>query len=216
MEPVANIYSNYLNLMKKLINPGFSMVMLLMLAISMPVAADFMAGGNAYKRGDYETAVKEFIPAAENGDHRAMYALGSMYAAGRGVKRDLQEAFKWFSKAAQYGRPDAEFKLGIMYADGLGVERNYETACSWFEKAAKKGYPQAQRWYGYMYLQGHGVKQDYVQAYAWSKVAMKLDDRKAQAIVDEARKKLSTEQLAEAESLANEYLQNYSSSTQLP
>ncbi len=37
--------------------------------------ADFKEGGYAYIDGDYETAANEFIPLAERGDHRAMYAL---------------------------------------------------------------------------------------------------------------------------------------------
>lgn len=60
--------------------------------------ADFKDGGNAYLRGDFEAAAAEFIPLAERGDHRAMYALGSMYSAGHGVEKDLKKAFELFPK----------------------------------------------------------------------------------------------------------------------
>ncbi len=65
---------------------------------SFPVSADFKAGGDAYRRGDDETAAKEFLPLAEGKDHRAMYALGSMYAVGHGVPMDLKEALRWFRR----------------------------------------------------------------------------------------------------------------------
>ncbi len=185
--------------------------LLTILFISAPVSADFKSGGEAYKRGDYETAAKEFLPLAEKGDHRAMYALGSMYAAGNGVKQDLKEAYKWFSKAAQYGRPDAQYKLGIMYAQGLGVDQDYRRALSWFDKAAKLGVPQAQTSIGTMYLNGWGVTQNYVQAYAWSALGLKSGDKNAEGVVAEARKNLSDEQFKEAQEQADKYIRIYSS-----
>src|SRR5690554_394561 len=125
-----------------------------LLCLTNTAAADFEAGGEAYKNGDYETAAREFIPLAESGDHRAMYALGSMYAAGHGVPQDLEKALKWFQEAAKYGRPDAEYKLGLMYAQGLGVPQDYRKAIRWFGRSAKKGYGDSQFRMGQMYMEG--------------------------------------------------------------
>ena len=61
-------------------------------------ADTFKGGGDAYQKGDYATAAINFLDVAEKGDHRAMYALGSMYAAGTGVEKDYKEAYKWFPK----------------------------------------------------------------------------------------------------------------------
>lgn len=167
--------------------------------------ADFEAGGEAYKRGDYETAAREFMPLAENGDHRAMYALGSMYSAGRGVPQDLEKAFKWFKEAAKYGRPDAEYKLGLMYFEGLGVPRDYNKAIRWFGRSAKKGYGDAQYRIGQMYMDGHGVEQNYIKAYAWSYIALAQGITDAKTNIDLAKQNLSPEQLTEAENLAKTY-----------
>lgn len=131
----------------------------------------FKEGGEAYKQGDYATAAAKFKEVAEVGDHRAMYALGSMYASGNGVPKDYQQAFAWLSKAAGYGRTDAQYKLGLMYDIGIGAKKNPRRAIRLYDTAAKKGYAHAQFRLGLMYVQGSGVKQDNIKAYAWFKTA---------------------------------------------
>ncbi|HIF51758.1 MAG TPA: sel1 repeat family protein [Thiotrichaceae bacterium] len=133
--------------------------------------ADFKEGGYAYIDGDYETAANEFIPLAERGDHRAMYALGSMYAAGHGVEKDLKKSFELFSEAAKYGRADAMYKLGLMYEQGQGVKENQKKAIRYYQKSAKKGYPLAQYRFGLMYEKGLGAQQNLINAYAWLVIA---------------------------------------------
>lgn len=133
--------------------------------------AGFKDGGNAYINGDYEAAANEFTPLAKRGDHRAMYALGSMYAAGQGVEKDLEKAFKLFKEAAQNGRADAMYKLGVMYEEGAGTKKNTKKAVRYYQKSAKLGYPLGQYYFGLMYLNGLGVKQNSINAYAWMVVA---------------------------------------------
>jgi len=180
-----------------------------LVCINQAVHADFESAGDAYKEGDYETAAREFLPLAEDNDHRAMYALGSMYAAGHGVPMDLKEALKWFRKAATYGRPDAQYKIGVMYDRGLGLKQNYRKALSWYGKAAKKGFGLAQYKIGQMYVTGHGVKQNKIKAYAWLKSAISqgVDDK------DDTLATLSFElsetQLSEANALALQYMGKY-------
>ncbi|MBL1142320.1 MAG: sel1 repeat family protein [Proteobacteria bacterium] len=133
--------------------------------------ADFKDGGDAYINGDYETAANEFIPLAERGDHRAMYALGSMYSAGQGVEKNLKKAYELFYEAAKNGRADAMHKLGLMYEQGTGVKQNNKKALRYYQKSAKLGYSLAQYNFGLMYMNGTGVKQNPVKAYAWLVVA---------------------------------------------
>jgi hypothetical protein len=133
--------------------------------------ADFKDGGNAYINGDYEAAANEFIPLAERGDHRAMYALGSMYAAGQGVEKNLKKAFELFKEAAQNGRADAMYKLGVMYEEGVGTKKSTKKAIRYYQKSAKLGYPLGQYHLGLMYLNGSAVKQNTINAYAWMVVA---------------------------------------------
>ncbi len=145
---------------------------LLLLFLFAPLShADFKEGGQAYLRGDYEAAAKEFIPLAKRGDHRAMYALGSMHASGHGVEKNLKKSFELFSEAAKNGRADAMYKLGLMYEQGQGVSQNLKKAARYYQKSAKKGYPLGQYRFGLLYMDGHGVKQNSINAYAWLVIA---------------------------------------------
>jgi len=180
-----------------------------LLCISLSVIADFETAGDAYKDGDYETAAKEFLPLAENGDHRAMYALGSMYAAGHGVPMDLKEALKWFRKAATYGRPDAQYKIGVMYDRGLGLKQDYRKALNWYGKSAKNGFGLAQYKIGQMYIAGHGVKQNPVKAYAWLKSAISQGVEDKDGTLASLTSELTPTQLSEANALALQYMGKY-------
>ena len=51
-------------------------------------AADFYAGVNAYRRGDYATALRILRELAEQGNADAQFNLGVMYAKGQGVTQD--------------------------------------------------------------------------------------------------------------------------------
>ena len=150
--------------------------LLLLSFFAFPVLADFKAGGTAYMQGDYVTAARHFQEAAERGDHRAMYALGSLYAGGHGVERDYKSAYTWFRKAAKYGRPDAYYKIGLMYEQGLGLKQDFSKALRYYGRSAKAGYALAQYKLGAYYDEGLGVEADPVKAYAWLTVAHgKLD-----------------------------------------
>lgn len=184
-------------------------VFISLLCLSINTFADFQAGGDAYKKGEYETAVKEFMPLAKNGDHRAMYALGSMYSAGHGVQQDYAEAFKWFQRAAKYGRPDAEYKIGLLYLNGLGTEKDERKAISWFGRSAKKGFANAQFRVGEMYVLGLGVPQDDIKAYAWLTIALEQGVTDAKTSLDTVSTKLSPEQLKEAQILADSFRDQY-------
>ena len=79
--------------------------LILMVALVVGLAAPAWAGWDegvaAYDRGDYETALREFRPLAEQGNARAQNRLGLMYDWGSGVPRDRAEAAKWYRKAAE-------------------------------------------------------------------------------------------------------------------
>ncbi|GEM_PF-1925369 len=147
------------------------LILLLLVIYPLFAHADFKEAGQAYIEGDYETAASILIPLAERGDHRAMYALGSMYSAGHGVEKDLKKSFKLFSEAAKNGRADAMYKLGLMYEQGQGIKQNPKKAIRLYQKSAKKGYPLAQYRFGLMYEKGFGVTQNPINAYAWLVIA---------------------------------------------
>ncbi len=188
---------------------GVGILCMSLLCINQAVIADFKTAGDAYKEGDYETAAREFLPLAESGDHRAMYALGSMYAAGHGVPMDLKEALKWFRKAASYGRPDAQYKIGVMYDRGLGLKQDYRKALLLYGKSAKCGFGLAQYKIGQMYVAGHGVKQNFIKAYAWLKSAISQGVEDKDGTLATLTSELTPTQLSEANALAMQYIEKY-------
>ena len=97
----------------------------------------------AYKRGDYDTAFKEFKPLAEQGHASAQNYLGSMYNNGDGVPQDYVEAAKWYRKAAEQGYVEAQFNLGLMYGKGDGVPQDDLLAHMWIILAATQGHENA-------------------------------------------------------------------------
>ncbi len=101
--------------------------------------ADFQAGVNAYERGDYETALKEFRPLAEQGYASAQYNLGVMYDNGLGVPQDYREAAKWYRFAAEQGKVKAQSNLASMYHFGQGVLKDDVLAHKWADLAASQG-----------------------------------------------------------------------------
>ena len=82
--------------------------------------ADFDDGVAAYERGEYATAMKDFLPLAEQGDANAQAMLAGMYGSGRGVPKNYSESVKWGKLAAEQGNADAQFNLAVFYAFGLG------------------------------------------------------------------------------------------------
>lgn len=107
--------------------------------------ADFAAGLAAYDAGDYETAIAEWRPLAEDGDPAAQVAVAGLYRDGLGVRADLALAANWYRRAAEQGDPVAQLNLGEMTARGLGVARDPVMAWAWLGLAAEQGRSWARR-----------------------------------------------------------------------
>lgn len=114
---------------------SYALILLILLCVPA-TAADFEVGKQAFAKGDYAAALKEWQPLAEQGLPFAAYNVALLYAKGQGVPRDTAEAAKWYRVAADKGIPEAQYNLGILYSTGSGVARDYRQATQWFEKAA--------------------------------------------------------------------------------
>jgi TPR repeat protein len=88
---------------------------------------------------DFKEAVRWYRMAAEQGEAKAQFNLGVMYAKGQGVPQDFKEAMQWYYLAAMQGDADAQHNLGVMYAKGEGVPQDYVLAYMWFNLAAAQG-----------------------------------------------------------------------------
>jgi TPR repeat protein len=93
----------------------------------------------ARERGDYATALRLWRSLADQGNARAQYNLGSMYALGRGVPQNHAEAVKWTRLAADQDDAEAQFSLDEMYTFGYGVPQDHVLAHMWFNLSAAQG-----------------------------------------------------------------------------
>lgn len=168
--------------------------------------AGLQEGIDAYEKGNYPAALKEFKVLAAKGNAEAQSALGFMYATGRGVRKDYRKTAKWYRKAAEQGHAGAQSNLGVMYANGQGVPRDDKEAVSWYRKAAEQGYAAAQFNLGVMYANGQGVPQDLVQAHKFFSLAEPTQGEVATNNRKLVEADMTPEQIEEAQRLAREWL----------
>jgi len=103
----------------------------------------------------------------------------------------------------------AQYYMGMMYMKGQGVEQDYKNAGKWFRKASEKSIPQAQYKLGELYFKGRGVPKDYEFAYVWFSTGAAHNHQLSVKAVNKAKKKLSEEELKEADKLIAKYVKQY-------
>jgi TPR repeat protein len=121
----------------------FSTMLLTLTLGNLALSADFQKGKVAFDKGDYETALREWMPLAEQGDASSQFQIGYIYQTGQGVLRNYKTAAKWYTLAAEQGVARAQFLLGSMYALGQGVIKDTLYAHMWSNIAASNGYEAA-------------------------------------------------------------------------
>ena len=98
----------------------------------------YKQGLAAARKGDYSTAIKVWMPLAQQGHAETQYRLGSLYRLGLGVKKNPEEAFKWFSRAAEQNHAKATYNLAVLYELGVGTPANDLKAKELYALAAQK------------------------------------------------------------------------------
>lgn len=189
----------------------FVFVLFAVLLVSAPVqAADFEAGQLAYQARDFETAYKELLPLAEEGNPDAQLFIGNMYSDGFHVEQNHETALLWYEKAAAQGNITAQIATGTSYLEGLGTEKNPEKAVGWFQRAADQNNDLAQVLLGLLYHEGKGVDKDVVEAYKWFLIASRHTSatewtRLGDGLVQEIKKRLKPEEVLQAEARASQW-----------
>ena len=166
------------------------------------VGANYRTGLDAYERGDYATALRQWRLLAEQGDASAQYNLGLLYTNGQGVPKDDVQARQWFEKAAVQGGAQVQVTLGNFYIRGQGGPQDYLKALVLFRLAADQGDALAQTKLGVMYEDGKGVPQDFVQAYKWYYLASASGDKVGTQLRVYLARKMPPAQMVEAQELA--------------
>ncbi|MFM5924601.1 MAG: SPOR domain-containing protein [Novosphingobium sp.] len=130
--------------------------------LSTPAAADTKAGVDAWTRGDYAAAVREWQGPADQGDGDALFNLGQAYKLGKGVPQDMAKAEAMFGRAAALGHLQAADNYGLL----LFQRGEKARALPYVRAASDRGDPRAQYLLGIMHFNGDMVPKDWVRAYA--------------------------------------------------
>lgn len=138
------------------------------LALAGPALADVKAGVDAWSRGDFATAVREWQGPAAKGDADAQFNLGNAYRLGMGVPQDRVKAESLIASSAAQGNLQAADLYGLILFDKGERQR----ALPYVRAAADRGDPRAQYLIGIAHFNGDLVPKDWVRAYALISLAV--------------------------------------------
>ncbi|MFD2782945.1 SPOR domain-containing protein [Novosphingobium pokkalii] len=124
--------------------------------------ADVRDGVNAWSRGDYAAAVRQWQGPAAKGDADAQFNMGQAAKLGRGMPKDMAKAEDWFHKAARQGHARAADNYGIL----LFQTGRQSEALPWLNASADRGEPRAMYVLGVAAFNGDFQPKDWVRAYA--------------------------------------------------
>ena len=180
----------------------------LFLVFSQLAAQDFDKGLKAHDAGDYNTAVREWKPLAEQGNVEAQYNLGFLYYNGQGLTQNNAEALKWYRLAAEQAHGDAQLNLGAMYRNGQGVPEDFVKAAKWYRLAAEQGNAIAQDNLGILYYFGDGVIQDNLIAYMWTNLAFENGAPEAETRRDFIAEEMTKAEISKAQDMAKDCIRS--------
>ena len=133
-----------------------------LLAGAGPALADVKAGVDAWARGNYDAAVREWRDPAAAGDADAQFNMAQAYRLGRGVEQNPKQAEILYAQAAAQGHVKAADNYGLLlFQDG-----RREEAMPYVQAASDRGDPRAQYLLGIAHFNGDIVPRDWVRAYA--------------------------------------------------
>lgn len=118
--------------------------------------------------------------AAEAGDAKALFEIGSRYAEGRGGKQDMKQAAAWYERSAEAGFAPAQYRIGNFYEKAIGVERDIPKAKTWYQLAAQQGNASAMHNLAVLYAMGADGTTDNESAGRWFIKAAELGVKDSQ------------------------------------
>lgn len=181
-----------------------------MLAGAPAMAQDYEQGVTAFQSGDFETALKNWMPLAEAGDAEAQRNIGIMFQQGLGVPQNDLQAAEWYRLAAEQGHARAQQNLGVLYEKGIGVPQDYAEAAKWYRMAAEGGNIIAKINLGILNEQGvPGLPLNVVLAHMWFNLAGAQGSADAVQLRDNVAAIMSKEQVAEAQRQAQDWLDKH-------
>ena len=102
-------------------------------------ADDCTLRGGYYTAADqanYETALRTWLPLAEDGDAQAQFYVGQIYEKGLGRAPDANKAASWYLRAGEAGYAPAQTALAMLYESGATGSADPVKALQWYRRAA--------------------------------------------------------------------------------
>ena len=165
-----------------------------------PALADVKTGVDAWTRGDFAAAIREWQPLADRGDADAQFNLAQAYKLGRGVRQDLVKSEELFGKAAAQGHIQASDNYGLL----LFQRGQRAQALPFIRAAADRGDPRAQYLLGVSHFNGDNVPKDWVRAYALVSLAQQAGLEQAKPALTQMDQYVPMDQRQQAVVLAGE------------
>lgn len=137
-------FVTYLKGMKAYSNKDYAEAMKLFKIVDKAKIADgkvmeaAILANQSYDKHNMKKGIKLLNDAAKT-NAQALYLLGALYEAGKGVTKDMSLSVDNMTKSAEMGYAPAQCALADMYFEGRGVEKNYEKAVEWYSKAYEQG-----------------------------------------------------------------------------
>ena len=95
-------------------------------------AKDYNDGFLAAEGGDFNSAIQQWGPLAEQGHAIAQFNLALLYHSGLGVDLDEAKAVSWYKKSASNGYYKAQEYLAVGYREGwFGLPKDSKKASYW-------------------------------------------------------------------------------------
>jgi uncharacterized protein len=95
-------------------------------------ARNYNEGFVAAESGNYQTAVQQWGPLAEQGHPIAQFNLALLYHSGSGISLDESKAVEWYEKSAKNGYYKAQEYMAVGYREGwFGLPKNSKKADYW-------------------------------------------------------------------------------------
>lgn len=181
----------------------------ILLALAVFVApqsarADVKQGVDAWSRGEYDVAIKQWRDPALKGDADAQFNMGQAYKMGRGVKTDLAVALEWYKKAAAQGHLQAADSYGHL----LHYMGKVTDSLPYLKASADRGDPRAQYLLGTELFNGVHIEKDWVKAYALMTRASSAGMAPASRSLAQMDQYVPIEQRQQATTLAGEMEQS--------
>lgn len=172
---------------------------LTMLIGTVPATADVKGGVDAWSRGDFDAAIREWRDPAAKGDPDAQFNMAQAYKLGRGVPQDLAKAEQLFAKASAQGHLEAGDNLGLI----LFQRGEKARALPYIQSASGRGDPRAHYILGLAYFNGDGVTKDWERAYALMSLAQQANLPQAVGALSQMDQHISLEQRQRSVALAS-------------